>query len=67
MNIPVNIYLGQFMKEKKLFSMKETDYIPNKNDFIYHNETCYKVLYLMHDTDNDELSVFVREAVDEDF
>lgn len=63
----VKIYVGRFGKEKYLCDMSETDYLPFKGDFIFYNCEVYKVLYVMHDMDDDVFNVFVRLAVEEDY
>ena len=61
------IYVGRFGEEKYLCDMSETDYLPFKGDFIFYNCEVYKVLYVMHDMDDDVFDVFVRLAVEEDY
>lgn len=68
----VNVYEGRFGEETRLFDPYDVDSFilditPRKGDFIFYNETTYKVLYCMNDVDNDEYAVFVRKAVEEDF
>ena len=63
----VKIYVGRFGEEKYLCDMSETDYLPFKGDFIFYNCEVYKVLYVMHDMDDDVFDVFVRLAVEEDY
>lgn len=63
----VKIYVGRFGEEKYLCDMSETDYLPSKGDFIFYNCETYKVLYVMHDMDDDDFNVFVRRAVEEDY
>ncbi len=63
----VNVYVGRFGKETRLCSLQCDDYIPCKGEFIFYNVTAYKVLYVMHDLDDNEISIFVRQAVEEDY
>lgn len=63
----VNVYVGRFGEETRLCSLKFGDYLPCKDDFIFYGVTVYKVLYVMHDLDDNEISVFVRMAVEEDY
>lgn len=68
----VSVYEGRFGEEKRLFDPEDVDNFilditPRKGDFVFYNETTYKILYCMLDVDNDEYNVFVREAIEEDF
>lgn len=68
----VKVYEGRFGEERLLFNpdLVDTfilDITPRKGDFIFYNETTYKVLYCMNDVDNDEYNIFVRQAVEEDY
>lgn len=63
----VKLYVGHFGKEKYLCDMSETDYLPSKGDFIFYQCEVYKVLYVMHDMDDEVFNVFVRLAVEEDY
>lgn len=66
----VNVYEGRFSYEKLLFRTNEIDgefIIPCKGDFIFYGENVYKVLYGMVDVHNDEYSIFVRKAIEEDY
>lgn len=67
-NCDVRVYLGRFGDEQLLFEVKnENPRIPQKDEFIYFEEEMYKVLYIMTDIDHNELVIFVRRAVEEDF
>lgn len=61
------VYLGRFGEEKHLFDMIDEWPIPNKDDFIFYCDTTYKVLYVMHDVQNNVIDVFVRMAIEEDY
>lgn len=63
----VNYFLGKFYDEKFLFTDENPKNYPIKGDFIFFNNTVYKVMYLMIDYDNDKFNVFVRETIEEDF
>lgn len=64
----IGVYLGQFGSEIRLCDLPpESDIIPQKGDFIFYGSEPYKVMYCMVDVDNDEYSIFVRRAVEEDF
>lgn len=65
--MPIQVYVGRFGEEKWLYRQIEPDYYPTKGDFIFYNETTYKVLYVMIDMDNYEYDVFIRETIEEDF
>ena len=67
-NCDVRIYLGRFGDERLLFEVKsENPRIPQKDEFIYFEDEMYKVLYIMTDVDHNELSIFVRHAIEEDY
>ena len=61
------VYLGRFGEEKYLFDMLDEWPVPNKNDFIFYCDVIYKVLYVMHDVQNNVVDVFVRMAIEEDY
>ena len=61
------VYLGKFDKEKYLCDIPDKHRVPNKGDFIFYNTTAYKVLYVMHDIDDDVIDIFVRMAIEEDY
>lgn len=65
--IPVRVYLGRFGEEKLLCNMPDFWTTPAKGDFVFYNGNSYKVLYVMHDIDDDVIDVFVRMAVEEDY
>ena len=68
-NCDVRVYLGRFDDdEQPLFEVKnKNSRIPQKDEFIYFEEEIYKVLYIMTDIDHNELAIFVRRAVEEDY
>lgn len=68
----VYVYEGKFGQENLLFDPYDADNFilditPRKSDFIFYHDEMYKILYCMLDADNDEYSVFVRKAVEEDY
>lgn len=67
-NYDIRVYLGRFGDERLLFKVKnENPRIPQKDEFIYFEEEMYKVLYIMTDIDHNELVIFVRHAIEEDY
>ncbi len=64
----IRFYLGRFGDEQLLFKVKNKNpRIPQKDEFIYFEEEMYKVLYIMTDIDHNELDIFVRHAIEEDY
>lgn len=63
----VKIYTGRFGDERWLCDMRDEDYLPQKNDLIFYQGVTYRVLYVMHDLDDNMYNVFVRMAVEEDY
>lgn len=67
-NCGVRVYLGRFGDEQLLLEVtNENPRIPQKDEFIYFEEEMYKVLYIMTDIDHNEIAVFVRHAIEEDY
>lgn len=67
-NCDVRFFLGRFGDERLLFEVKnENPRIPQKDEFIYFEDEMYKVLYIMTDIDHNELAIFVRHAIEEDY
>lgn len=68
----IKMYEGRFEYEKFLDNYvlsngKEINIIPSKGDFIFYDNTMYKVLYKIIDIDNNECDVFVIRACEEDY
>lgn len=64
----VKVYEGRFGYEQFLFEIKtDTEWLPAKNDFIFFNDTVYKVMYVMNDYEHNEICIFVRKAIEEDY
>lgn len=63
----INYYLGRFGYESFLFTDESPDVCPTKGEFIFFNDTSYKVIYIMMDYDHNKYNVFVRQAIEEDF
>lgn len=63
----INVYLGKFGQEKKIFSIPLNTPIPQKGDMVYYHDEVYKVLYHMLDISHGEDAIFVRMAVEEDY
>lgn len=68
----IKMYEGRFEYEKflddyVLSNGKEINIIPSKGDFIFYDNTMYKVLYKIIDIDNNECDVFVIRACEEDY
>lgn len=64
----VKVYEGQFGNEKLLFSDDGClTILPQKGDFVFYKTEVYKVMYAMVDIDNEEYSIFVRKAIEEDY
>lgn len=62
------VYEGKFMEEKRLLQLSDkANILPQKNDLLFYNEEMYKVMYCLLDYDNNEYSVFVRKATEEDY
>lgn len=61
------VYKGRFGEESHLFDWNNNEVVLSKGDFIFFEEQAYKVLYVMHDVDHNDLNVFVRLAIEEDF
>lgn len=62
----IKVYCGRFGDETWLCDM-DMGYIPRKNDLIFYEGVTYKVLYTMHDIDDNMIDIFVRMAVEEDY
>lgn len=68
----IKMYEGRFEYEKFLDNYvlnngKEINIIPSKGDFIFYDNTMYRVLYKIIDIDNNECDVFVIRACEEDY
>lgn len=63
----VKFYLGRFGEERFLFEDLYSKIVPEKSSFVFFDDVCYKVMYSMIDYDHNEYSVFLREAIEEDF
>ena len=63
----IKVYRGKFGDEAYLCDMESGDYLPRKNELIFYQGVTYKVLYTMHDLDDNIINVFVRMAVEEDY
>lgn len=68
----IKMYEGRFEYEKFLDNYvlnngKEINIIPSKGDFIFYDNTIYRVLYKIIDIDNNECDVFVVRASEEDY
>lgn len=68
----IKMYEGRFKYEKFLDNYvlsngKEINIIPSKGDFIFYDNTMYRVLYKIIDIDNNECDVFVIRACEEDY
>lgn len=62
------VYEGKFGEEQRLFQLSDcANVLPQKGDFVFYDEETYKVMYVLLDYDDDEYSVFVRKAIEEDF
>lgn len=62
------VYEGKFGEETRLFKLSDNaNILPKKNDFIFYGEQTYKVMYCLLDYDDNEYSVFVRKAIEEDY
>lgn len=62
-----NYYLGRFGEEHFLFEDKTANATPFKGDIIYFDNEFYKVMYRIIDYDTNDIDVFVREVIEEDF
>ena len=62
----IKYYLGKWGIEQFLWS-SDSFSAPSKGDFVFYENELYKVLYVMYDIDHDEISVFVRMTVEEDY
>lgn len=63
----IKYYLGKWGSEQFLCSDDSFPTPPKKGDFIFYNTEPYKVMYTMYDIDHEEICVFVRMAVEEDY
>lgn len=65
----VKIYEGKFGNEQLLFDdvYDSLSIAPQKGDFVFYKTEVYKVMYAMVDIDNEEYSIFVRKAIEEDY
>lgn len=68
----IKMYEGRFEYEKFLDNYvlsngKEINIIPSRGDFIFYDNTMYRVLYKIIDIDNNECDVFVIRACEEDY
>lgn len=63
----IKVYKGRFGEEQFLFEDSKSEWVPCKNDLIFYKREVYKVMYVMFDYDHNETSIFVREAIEEDF
>lgn len=63
----IKIYTGRFGDERWLCDMFPDSYLPRQHDLIFYEGITYRVLYVMHDIDDNMINVFVRMAVEEDY
>lgn len=65
--VETRVYLGHFGKEKFLFTSPLSPAYFNKDNFIYYEGESYKILYSVLCYEDNEYSVFIRLATEEDF
>lgn len=62
------IYEGRFGYEHFLFELgQDVEWVPAKDDFVFYDGVVYKIMYVLNDYDHNEIAIFVRKAIEEDY